>query len=180
VIKNTGSWSLIIQNDKNMDCLITIDINTSAVKIHAFDMNGKVICCKKGSYPTFHPQPDYSEQDPEQIFITTLYIFKNLLNEFIHPKKYKVRTICFSASMHSILPVDKSGNPLGNAIIWADNRGVKEAEELKKMPSRESFFHTTGTPIHPMSPLVKISWLKNHDQERFAKTYKFISLKEYN
>ena len=162
-----------------MDCILTIDINTSAVKIHAFDMNGRVICWKKGSYPTFHPQPDYSEQDPEQIFITTLYILKNLLNEHIHPKKYKVKTICFSSSMHSVLPVDKSGNPLGNVIIWADNRGAKEAELLKKLPQNENIYNATGTPIHPMSPLIKISWLKNHDPERFAKTHKFISVKEY-
>lgn len=162
-----------------MDCILTIDINTSAVKIHAFDMNGRVICWKKGSYPTFHPQPDYSEQDPEQIFITTLYILKNLLNEHIHPKKYKVKAICFSSSMHSVLPVDKSGNPLGNAIIWADNRGAKEAELLKKLPQNESIYHVTGTPIHPMSPLIKITWLKNNDQERFAQTCKFISVKEY-
>jgi gluconokinase len=162
-----------------MDCLLTIDINTSAVKIHAFDMNGRVICWKKGSYPTFHPQPNYSEQDPEQVFITTLYILKNLLNEHIHPKKYKVTTICFSSSMHSVLPVDKSGNPLGNAIIWADNRGVKEAALLKKKPQSDSIFHTTGTPIHPMSPLIKITWIKNHESERFAQAYKFISLKEY-
>ena len=162
-----------------MDCILTIDINTSAVKIHAFDLNGRVICWKKGSYPTFHPQPDYSEQDPEQIFITTLYILKNLLNEHIHPKKYKVKAICFSSSMHSVLPVDKSGNPLGNAIIWADNRGAKEAELLKKLPQNESIYHATGTPIHPMSPLIKITWLKNNDQERFAQTYKFITVKEY-
>ena len=162
-----------------MDCILTIDINTSAVKIHAFDMNGRVICWKKGSYPTFHPQPDHSEQDPEQIFITTLYILKNLLNEHIHPKKYKVKAICFSSSMHSVLPVDKSGNPLGNTIIWADNRGVKEAELLKKLPQNESIYRVTGTPIHPMSPLIKITWLKNNDQERFAQTYKFISVKEY-
>ena len=162
-----------------MDCILTIDINTSAVKIHAFDLNGRVICWKKGSYPTFHPQPDYSEQDPEQIFITTLYILKNLMNEHIHPKKYKVKAICFSSSMHSVLPVDKSGNPLGNAIIWADNRGAKEAELLKKLPQNESIYHATGTPIHPMSPLIKITWLKNNDQERFVQTYKFISVKEY-
>lgn len=162
-----------------MDCIITIDINTSAVKVHAFDMSGNLLCRKKGSYPTFHPQPDYSEQDPEQIFITTLYILKNLLNEYIHPQKLQVNAICFSSSMHSVLPVDKNGTPLGNAIIWADNRGVKEADSLKKSTKGESIFHTTGTPIHPMSPIVKITWLKNHDQERFKQTYKFISLKEY-
>ena len=49
----------------------------------------------KGYYPTFHTQPDYSEQDPEQIFITMLYVLKNLLNEHIHPKKYKVASYLF-------------------------------------------------------------------------------------
>ena len=33
--------------------------------------------------------------------------------------------------MHSVLAVDKNGNPLGNAITWADNRANKEAQELK-------------------------------------------------
>ncbi len=162
-----------------MDCLITIDINTSAVKIHAFDMNGGLLCAKKGSYPTFHPQPDYSEQDPEQIFITTLFILKNLLNEHIHPNHYQVKAICFSAAMHSVLAVDKKGNPLGNAIIWADNRGVKEAELLKTSEWADSLFQATGTPLHPMSPLAKVAWIKHTDPERFAKTDKFISLKEY-
>lgn len=81
--------------------------------------------------------------------------------------------------MHSVFPVDKSGNPLWNAIIWANNRGAKEAELLKKLPQNESIYHATGTPTHPMSPLIKITWLKNNDQERFAQTYKFISAKEY-
>ena len=61
----------------------------------------------KGHYPTFHTQPDYSEQDPEQIFITMLHVLKNLLNEKIHPKKYHVARICFSAYMHSVLAIDK-------------------------------------------------------------------------
>jgi gluconokinase len=30
-----------------------------------------------------------------------------------------------------------------------------------------------------MSPLVKIAWVKNHDPERFNKTYKFLSMKSY-
>ena len=63
-----------------MDCIITIDIGTGAVKIFAFEMNGNVIGSMKGSYPTFHNEPDYSEQDPEQVFITVLYVLKNFLN----------------------------------------------------------------------------------------------------
>lgn len=162
-----------------MEAIITIEIGTNAVRIFAFDLKGNLIGSMKGAYPTFHPGPDYSEQDPEQIFITMLYVLKNILTESIHPKKYKVRSICFSASMHSVLAVDKHGTPLGNAITWADNRGKLEAQELKQSDLGRQLYDITGTPIHPMSPLVKIVWLKNHDPERFKETYKFLSIKSY-
>lgn len=162
-----------------MDCIITIDIGTGAVLVTAFDMKGTMLGSMKGSYPTFHTKPDYSEQDPEQIFITMLYVIKNFLNEKIHPKKYKVACICFSAAMHSILSIDKNGVPLGNAIVWSDNRAKKEAHDLKRSSLGKVLYQATGTPIHPMSPLNKIAWLKNHDKERFQQAQKFLSIKSY-
>ena len=114
-----------------MKCIISIELGTNAVRVVAFDIYGKVIASLKGYYPTFHTEPDYSEQDADQLFITMLFVLKNLLTDFIHPKKYKVACISFSASMHSVLAVDKNGNPLGNAITWSDNRAKKEAQELK-------------------------------------------------
>lgn len=162
-----------------MECIVTIELGTNAVRIFAFDMNGNTIGSMKGSYPTFHTEPDYSEQDPEQIFITMLYVLKNLLTEKIHPHKYKVVSICFSASMHSVLAIDDHGVPLGNVITWADNRGKAEAHELKKSGLGKKLYINTGTPIHPMSPLVKITWIKNHDPQRFNKTSKFLSIKSY-
>lgn len=160
-------------------CIITIEVGTNAVRVVAFDLTGKTIASLKGSYPTFHSQPDYSEQDPEQIFITMLYVLKNLLNEFIHPAKIKVTSICFSASMHSVLAIDKSGVPLGNAVIWADNRAKKEAQLLKNSAASKVIYNATGTPMHPMSPMFKIAWFKNNDKERFKRTSKFIQLKTY-
>jgi gluconokinase len=160
-------------------CIITIEIGTNAVRVVAFDTMGNTIASMKGSYPTFHSQPDYSEQDPEQIFITMLYVLKNLLNEHIHPRKIKVASICFSASMHSVLAIDKSGIPLGNAVIWADNRAKKEAQKLKNSAVSKSLYTATGTPMHPMSPLFKIAWFKNNDKERFRQASKFIQLKTY-
>ncbi|MFZ6001805.1 MAG: gluconokinase [Bacteroidota bacterium] len=162
-----------------MECIITIELGTNAVRVFAFDLKGNLIDSAKGSYPTFHTGPDDSEQDPEQIFITMLYVLKNLVTEKIHPRKYQVQAICFVASMHSVLAIDNSGAPLGNVITWADNRGKKEALELKNSAWGKKLYEATGTPIHPMSPLVKIAWLKNHDGHRFARTYKFLSLKSY-
>jgi gluconokinase len=161
------------------DCIITIELGTNAVRVAAFDLEGNSIASMKGSYPTFHTEPDYSEQDPEQIFITMLFVWKNLLNEHIHSKKLRVASICFSASMHSLLAVDKNGVPLGNAITWSDNRAKKEAQQMKQSPDGKIIYTATGTPIHPMSPLFKIAWMKNNDPERFRQTSKFLSLKSY-
>jgi len=166
-------------NATKKECVITIELGTSAVRVFAFDTSGNLIGSAKGIYPTFHPEPDYSEQDPEQLFITMLYVLKNFLTETVHAKKYKVLTICFSAAMHSVLPIDKHGVPLGNVITWADNRGKDEAKSLKNSALGKSIYQATGTPIHPMSPLVKITWMKNKDKERFKKTYKFLSIKSY-
>ncbi len=162
-----------------MECVVTIEIGTNAVRVVAFDLSGKVVGSMKGSYPTFHVEPDYSEQDPEQLFITMLYVLKNLLSEEIHPKGYVVVCICFSASMHSLLPIDKHGVPLGNAMTWADNRAKKEAQELKESSFGGKIYEATGTPIHPMSPLAKIAWLRRHEPKRFSETYKFLSIKSY-
>jgi len=162
-----------------MNCIITIELGTNAVRVFAFDLQGEVIGFQKGSYPTFHEQPDHSEQDPEQMFITMLYVLKKLLNDVVYPKRLEVSCICFSSSMHSLLTVDEDGIPLGNAITWADNRGKKEAMSLKGTALGDAIYRATGTPIHPMSPLVKIAWLRNNDPDRFKLTHKFLSIKSY-
>jgi Sugar (pentulose and hexulose) kinases len=162
-----------------MECIITIEIGTGAIRIVAFDMEGNMLGSTKGSYPTFHAKPDYSEQDPEQIFITMLYLLKIFLNEKIHPKKHDVQCICFSSAMHSVLPIDKNGVPIGNAMVWSDNRAKKEADELKESPLGKELYYRTGTPIHAMSPLNKIVWLRNNDPGRFSAADKFLSIKTY-
>ena len=150
-----------------MECIITIEIGTGAIRVTAFEMDGNLIGSSKGSYPTFHERPDFSEQDPEQIFITMLYILKNFLNEKIHSKNYEVVSICFNSAMHSVLPIDKNGVPLGNAIVWSDNRAKKQADELKSSDLGKSLYKATGTPIHAMSPLNKILWIQDKDKDHF-------------
>lgn len=162
-----------------MECIITIELGTNAVRVFAFDLKGNLIGSAKGSYPTFHIAPDFSEQDPEQIFITMLYVLKNFVNEELKPRKYQVKSICFVASMHSVLAVDAQGSPLGHLITWADNRGKKEAQELKNSAIGKQLYDLTGTPIHPMSPLVKIAWIRKNDPIRFNQAAKFLSLKSY-
>ncbi|MCP9768370.1 gluconokinase [Lacihabitans sp. LS3-19] len=162
-----------------MDCILTIDISTSSVKVCAYDFSGKLVAFRKASLSIFYPNPDYSEQDPEHVYVTVLFVLRDFINEQILPSNYKIETIVFSASMHSVLPVNNKGVPIGNAMIWSDNRAKKEADLIKESEYANQIYQNTGTPIHAMSPLAKIKWIKNNQPERFKKASKFISLKEY-
>ncbi len=90
-----------------------------------------------------------------------------------------IRAISFSAAMHSVIAVDSEGKPLTNAIIWADTRSVKQAAALRQSDTGTLIYNKTGTPVHPMSPLCKIIWLRETRPQLFAQVHKFISVKEY-
>ncbi|MCZ2970743.1 FGGY family carbohydrate kinase, partial [Acinetobacter baumannii] len=78
-----------------------------------------------------------------------------------------------------LIAVDENGAPLTRSIIWADNRSTKQSEKLLQQMNGHEIYRRTGTPIHPMSPLSKLVWLQNEQADLFAKSYNFISIKEY-
>jgi gluconokinase len=64
-------------------------------------------------------------------------------------------------------------------MTWADTRSNQYAVKLKKTDKGDVIYQRTGTPIHPMSPLCKIAWIKGERIDIFTAAHKFISIKEY-
>jgi len=159
-----------------MNYYIGIDIGTTSTKAVAFSENGDIIAKESIGYDIKHPQPNYSEQDPNEIFeavINSIHKITTTLDNYIP------LLISFSAAMHSMLAIDKNGMPLTNCIIWADNRASEIAEQLRETETGNIFYHKTGVPIHAMSPFCKLLWLKKNNAEVFEAAYKFIGIKEY-
>ncbi|MEO7978796.1 gluconokinase [Flavobacterium sp.] len=159
---------------KEMESLyIGIDIGTTATKAICFDVHGNVVRQVSNSYPMYHPKPNWSVQNPQEILETVLKCIKEIT------KGIQPEFISFSSAMQSIIAIDETGKPLTDALLWADNRASGIAEELKNSEKGKHFYQKTGIPIHPFSPMTKIAWFKEFDSEVFLKTYKFISIKEY-
>jgi gluconokinase len=152
---------------------IGIDIGTTATKAICFDMHGIVIKQVSNAYPMYHPKPDWSVQNPQEILQTVINCIAEITSG-IQPE-----FISFSSAMQSIIAIDEMGKPLTDAILWADNRANTIAEKLKNSEKGKHFYQKTGIPIHPFSPMTKIAWLKEFDPAIFSQTYKFISIKEY-
>ena len=159
-----------------MNYYMGIDIGTTSTKAVAFSDAGDVLAREEIAYPILHPFASYSEQNPEEILEAVINSIARIAAAL--PDKHPV-LISFSAAMHSVMAVDAQGQPLTNCIIWADNRASDIAEHLRETTMGDVFYHSTGVPIHAMSPLCKLLWLKENKRELFAAAAKFIGVKEY-
>lgn len=154
--------------------ILGIDIGTGSTKAVAVGLNGKVISTAQHFYPVKTPQPGYSEQDPKVIFQAFLSCIADTVKNLGQP-----RAISLSSAMHSIMPVDANGLALADMMTWADARSEDIAERLLRSGAGREIYRISGTPIHAMTPLCKIIWLRENERELFDKAYKFVSIKEY-
>jgi len=154
---------------------IGIDVGTGSTKAIAINTKGTIIVDAQLYYSSTNAQPGYSEQDPEIL----LNAFKDVIKKIIDQVKSEPVSISFSSAMHGVIVIDKENKPLTPLITWSDTRSDEIAEKIKNLPEAESIYKASGTPIHSMSPLCKIIWLRENDPSVFKAAYKFISIKEY-
>lgn len=155
---------------------IGVDVGTTSTKAIAFSTDGQVKAQSSQMYGLNVPQPGWAEQDPEEILSAVVAAVGEVMQQ-VEPGA--VAALGFSAAMHSVIAVDLAGKPLTAAIIWADNRSIAQVKRLKQDSSGHALYLRTGTPIHPMSPLPKLLWLRETLPEQFQASARFISIKEF-
>ncbi|UOR10893.1 gluconokinase [Halobacillus amylolyticus] len=162
----------------NAHYYLGVDIGTTSTKSVLFNKKGKIITQHTINYPLQTPNPLVAEQDPDEIFEAVLGTIREAVNES-KVDTSQIQFISFSSAMHSFIAVDKHGSLLTNSITWADTRSAEYARDIKENHNGHEIYLRTGTPIHAMSPLSKLVWLKAEEPDTFAKAAKFISIKEY-
>lgn len=158
-----------------MEYIIGVDLGTSSAKVIAVRQDGKVMAHSQQEYPIHQSEPGHSEQDPEVI----LDAVKNGIRSVATIMKAPPVAVSFSTAMHSVMAMDKDGKALTPLIIWADNRSQPVADRLRNTTLAASLHQQSGTPVHPMSPLCKIIWWKEHAPDIFQSAACFIGIKEY-
>ncbi|MGN6354117.1 MAG: FGGY family carbohydrate kinase, partial [Parafilimonas sp.] len=137
--------------------IIAIDIGTSNCKAVITGMDLKVFKTFEYATSPIKPKQGWNEQNATTIFKEVIKLLQQSIN---FCGEENVACVSFSAAMHSLLAVDKSGEPLMNMLTWADLRSAKYAQVLEKSNLGKKLYKATGVPIHAMSPLCKLMWLK--------------------
>jgi gluconokinase len=155
--------------------VIGIDIGTGSTKALAIDHTGATLTASQVHYEIDTKLPGYCEQDPETVWSAVSACIKKITTELKTPPE----AIVLSSAMHSVIPVNEAGQAIHPMIIWADNRSAAIAKRIHESSLGEVLYEQNGTPLHAMTPLCKILWLKENNEAIFRKAFKFISIKEF-
>ncbi|WP_309120546.1 gluconokinase [Paenibacillus sp.] len=159
--------------------IIAADIGTTSTKAVVVDTAaGAVRAVTSIEYPLHTPAPDRAEQDPDEIARAVETAVRSAV-ERAGIAASDVRCVVFSSAMHSLIALDRDGKPLTPSITWADNRAASYVDILKAQTDAHAIYAATGTPIHPMSPLLKLMWLRDKAPAIFERAGTFAGIKEY-
>ncbi len=159
-------------------CTIGIDMGTTTLKAAAFDEAGRELARAARGVELFHPMEGQAEQEPHAVADAITAALAEVAAA-VRALGYIVACVGISAAMHSVLPVAADGTPLGRALIWMDARAQAEAQALWNTAEGKALYARTGTPIHAMTPLAKLLWMRAHHPKLIERTARFVSLKEW-
>ncbi len=158
--------------------VISVDIGTTRSKAMAYRIGGGIEASSDREYRTCHPQPGYVEQDPDEVLHAVVQTVGELMEKTGIPPG-SVATLSFAGIWQSILPVDRRGEPLARSLTWADCRALQESQLLRRELGSERALERTGCTIHPMYFLPRLLWYRENAPQMVARTFKFVSIKEY-
>ena len=159
-----------------MNYYIGIDLGTSAVKMIITDENGEIIKTVSKEYPLSFPNPNWSEQNPEDWWNAVKEGLTELTDGF---DKSRIKGIGVGGQMHGLVMLDKNDNVLRPAILWNDTRTGKETDYLNNVIGKERLQELTGNIAFAGFTAPKILWVKENEPEIFRKCAKICLPKDY-
>ena len=156
--------------------LLAHDLGTSGNKATLFTTEGELVASTTVSYGTRYFNTNWSEQDPGDWWQAVCDSTRSLVRA-VDPSEIAV--IGFSGQMMGCLCVDRSGQPLRPAILYSDQRAVKECQDILARIDAREFYRIVGHRASASYSVEKLMWVRDHEPEVYAKTFKMLHAKDY-
>ena len=170
--------------------VLSYDIGTTGVKTCLFEVEDeiKLIAAEMEGYSlTVYPDGG-AEQDPDEWWSAICNTTKRLMNS-TSVSTSEIAGISFCSQMQGLVLVDKDGRPVRKAMSYMDQRAKKQIKELMAygpqiagayIPKLLKSLQITGAVSASVKdPVYKYKWVEENEPENFARTYKWLDVKEY-
>lgn len=159
--------------------LLGMDCGTTNIKAIILAEDGTVVAEASRPSKFLSPGPDMQEQDANEWWDNTVEIFQALTSKAGWNIVKRIRGICISSHTVTMLPVDKDGIPLRNAMTYQDNRSAAELHYIVDSIGYQRFVEIVGgQPAVAFFPN-KLLWFKKNEPDLFAKTACFLQASSY-
>ena len=143
--------------------ILGVNQRTAGTIAAIFDHNGRVVSKAQGTVPQYSPQPGWVEYDADEIWQVTLKVIAEAFrNGRIAPDDIDAIGIATQRDT-TVFWNKKTGEPVGRAIGWQDQRTLPLCEYLITK-YRAEIEDRTGMIIVPDVTASKIRWLLDHDK----------------
>ncbi len=151
------------------DLVIGVDCSTTASKAVVWSANGTALSEARAGFELTHPRSTWAEQNPEDWWTATKEAIRRAVPTV---DRERIAAICITHQRETFACLDRAGQPLRPAMIWADARATAEVQEYGTAE-----VHTvTGKPPNPTPAWYKLLWLARHEPETLAHTASIVDV----
>lgn len=159
-----------------MSTRVGIDVGTSGVKVAVFDETGACLAEANRRLALESPRAGWSEQSPD-VWIEAAFAALDEIASRAPDAMARAGSIGLSGQMLGAVLLGRDGRPVRPAILWNDQRAVRECRELgERIPDIGG--RTNGRP-DPGLTAPKLLWLARHEPDTFARAAMLVLPKDY-
>lgn len=157
--------------------IIGIDSGTSSTRAILFDEKGQALAEGRRAYDVLRPQPGWVEQKAVWWWEALAGSIRDLLSKS-PVKPEQIQGLAITHQRITAVPVDRSIEPLRNAILWNDIRCSKQNEKALETVGREKIYRRTG--YNPgIWTVYKAMWLQDNEADIYHQMHKFLLVQDY-
>jgi len=161
---------------------LALDLGTSSVKAAIIDQTGSMLGAGSMDYELLYLADNSVEARPQDYWTACVEAIRLAVQmaQIRDNSRIDVAGLGLCCQGETMLCLDNEGEPIGNAIVWLDNRAEAEAKLIGyAIPADEIYARTGQIESIATWPAAKILWLRNHDFKRFQKTSHFVLLGDW-
>ena len=166
-----------MQRRRPEPAVLAIDLGTSSVRTALFDALGKRIPGSGASriYRVRHTVEHGAELDPAFLLRAT----RGCLRQTRRLTNDAPVAVAGSGFWHSLLGLDRAGDPLTPVYIWADARGAQDARRLREEFDEHKIQQRTGCMLRPSFWPARLRWLRRTRPKLFRSVTRWVSPAEW-
>ena len=141
------------------DYVGAIDQGTTSTRFMVFDRAARVVAVAQKEHEQIYPQPGWVEHDPLEILRRTEEVIAEALSQRGLRGSDLAAIGITNQRETTILWERKTGEPVGNAIVWQDTRVAADVARFASQGGQDRFRAQTGLPLSTYFSSLKLRWL---------------------